>query len=374
MKQLSGFLIVALFALLTMAAWGWANRPTPEPAWPRTIQGFAFQPYQKDQDAIAGSQSVLPSRGMCGCAIRNWQSMSTSSPCTCCPTGKASMSISRWTTSSTRWSCSKQRSLTSRSSSAKSAGHQTAAPAAAVASQANQALFLRRFLTAPSRSIYEYFVMEAFDQPWKAENEGGVGAYWGVYDVDRNQKFEFAEPIVRTPGWQVLAAISISTGVIMLGIFYINSKALRTKGYGLIAVVVYATATVLVWIVYDYSQQYLTITSTMVGILLVVGMLGVIAMLLTEAHEWAEAHWYMTRRRQLKPTQLVRTRCRKCLVHVPAYNEPAGMLIETLDALAKLDYPDFEVLVIDNNTRDEAVWRPVEIHCAKLGARFRSST
>ncbi|MBV8342598.1 MAG: glycosyltransferase, partial [Gammaproteobacteria bacterium] len=32
---------------------------------------------------------------------------------------------------------------------------------------------------------------------------------------------------------------------------------------------------------------------------------------------------------------------------------------------------DFEVLVIDNNTRDENVWRPVEAHCASLGARFR---
>ncbi len=38
---------------------------------------------------------------------------------------------------------------------------------------------------------------------------------------------------------------------------------------------------------------------------------------------------------------------------MPAYNEPPDMLIETLDALARLDYPDFEVLVIDNNTRDE---------------------
>jgi cellulose synthase/poly-beta-1,6-N-acetylglucosamine synthase-like glycosyltransferase len=47
------------------------------------------------------------------------------------------------------------------------------------------------------------------------------------------------------------------------------------------------------------------------------------------------------------------------------------MLIETIDALARLDYPDYEVLVIDNNTKDEAVWRPVEAHCAKLGARFR---
>jgi len=57
-------------------------------------------------------------------------------------------------------------------------------------------------------------------------------------------------------------------------------------------------------------------------------------------------------------------------LHVPAYNEPPEMVIETLDALSRLDYPDFEVLLIDNNTRDEALWRPVEAHCAKLGFRF----
>ena len=242
---------------------------------------------------------------------------------------------------------------------------------AAVASEANEALFLRRFLHRADELNYDYFLMEAFDQPWKAENEGGVGAYWGVYDVERNPKFSFAEPIVRVPGWEVLAAISILTSVIMLAIFGINSKALKTKGYGLMALVASVTATVLVWIIYDYSQQYLTITSTIVGILLMIGMLGVVTILLTEAHEWAEAHWYTTRRRQLKPTQLVMTRTPKVSIHVPAYNEPADMMIETLDALAKLDYPDFEVLVIDNNTRDEAVWRPVQIHCEKLGARFR---
>ena len=58
-------------------------------------------------------------------------------------------------------------------------------------------------------------------------------------------------------------------------------------------------------------------------------------------------------------------------MHVPAYNEPPDMLIETLDALARLDYPNFEVIVIDNNTRDEAIWRPVEAHCRRLGERFR---
>ncbi|CAN5650358.1 hypothetical protein BH23ACI1_BH23ACI1_30620 [soil metagenome] len=61
----------------------------------------------------------------------------------------------------------------------------------------------------------------------------------------------------------------------------------------------------------------------------------------------------------------------KVSLHVPTHNEPAELVTQTLDALAQLDYPDFEVLVIDNNTDDEAVWRPVEAHCRQLGPRFR---
>ncbi len=58
-------------------------------------------------------------------------------------------------------------------------------------------------------------------------------------------------------------------------------------------------------------------------------------------------------------------------LHVPTHNEPPEMVVETLDALARLDYPAFEVLVIDNNTAEEDLWRPVEEHCRRLGPRFR---
>jgi len=59
MKKLSGFLIVVLFAMLTVAAWGYANRPTAEPELPRVINGFAFQPYQKDQNALTGDDPTV---------------------------------------------------------------------------------------------------------------------------------------------------------------------------------------------------------------------------------------------------------------------------------------------------------------------------
>jgi exo-beta-1,3-glucanase (GH17 family)/cellulose synthase/poly-beta-1,6-N-acetylglucosamine synthase-like glycosyltransferase len=241
----------------------------------------------------------------------------------------------------------------------------------ATASLADEALFLRRFLNVAEQHGYRYYVMEAFDQPWKARDEGGVGAYWGIYDVNRQQKFEFVAPIVRIPEWHLLAITSVVLAALVLALFFVNSGQLRTRGRTLLAVVVYAAATAAVWIIYDYTHQYLTPTTIAVGALLVLGMLGVIAVLFAEAHEWAEAHWISAHPRLLDPARIAVGNLPKVSVHVPAYNEPPGMLIETLDALARLDYPDFEVLVIDNNTRDEAVWRPVEAHCAQLGERFR---
>ncbi|MBI2486970.1 MAG: glycosyltransferase [Deltaproteobacteria bacterium] len=61
----------------------------------------------------------------------------------------------------------------------------------------------------------------------------------------------------------------------------------------------------------------------------------------------------------------------KVSLHVPAYSEPPDMVIETLNTIANLRYPNFEVLVIDNNTKDANLWKPVEEHCHRLGERFR---
>lgn len=64
-------------------------------------------------------------------------------------------------------------------------------------------------------------------------------------------------------------------------------------------------------------------------------------------------------------------KCPKVSLHVPCYAEPPDVVIKTLDALSRLDYPNYEVLVIDNNTKDPALWKPLEAHCARLGERFR---
>jgi cellulose synthase/poly-beta-1,6-N-acetylglucosamine synthase-like glycosyltransferase len=58
-------------------------------------------------------------------------------------------------------------------------------------------------------------------------------------------------------------------------------------------------------------------------------------------------------------------------LHLPAYDEPPEVVEGTLRALAALDYPAYEVLVIDNNTPEEKTWRPIEKLCLELGPRFR---
>jgi cellulose synthase/poly-beta-1,6-N-acetylglucosamine synthase-like glycosyltransferase len=58
-------------------------------------------------------------------------------------------------------------------------------------------------------------------------------------------------------------------------------------------------------------------------------------------------------------------------LHVPICSEPPDVVAKTLTALRDLDYEAFEVLVIDNNTRDDSLWKPVEQLCGELGPRFR---
>lgn len=239
------------------------------------------------------------------------------------------------------------------------------------ATQADQAIYLRTLVNTLNRQGYNYFVIEAYDQPWKASDEGSVGAYWGVFNAARQQKFNFEGPVVAIPQWRVLAVGSVVLAMLSLTLLLIDGSALRQRGRTFLTFIAFLCGSVLVWIGYDYSQQYSTWFSLTVGFLLALGALGVFIVLLTEAHELAEAVWIHKRRREFLPVQADSAYRPKVSVHVPCYNEPPEMVKQTLNALAALDYPDYEVLIIDNNTKDPAVWEPIKAHCEMLGERFK---
>ena len=59
------------------------------------------------------------------------------------------------------------------------------------------------------------------------------------------------------------------------------------------------------------------------------------------------------------------------VLQVPMYNEPVELVGETLAALDRLDYPNYLVQAVDNNTSDPAVWQPIQQLCEQLGPRFQ---
>jgi cellulose synthase/poly-beta-1,6-N-acetylglucosamine synthase-like glycosyltransferase len=85
-------------------------------------------------------------------------------------------------------------------------------------------------------------------------------------------------------------------------------------------------------------------------------------------------HALFTHRQWRKPTgplpALQSPGAPKVSLHLCCYSEPPDMVIKSLDHLARLEYPNYEVLVCDNNTEDPALWRPLEAHCHRLNERL----
>ena len=94
--------------------------------------------------------------------------------------------------------------------------------------------------------------------------------------------------------------------------------------------------------------------------------------LLIESLEIAEIIWHRKTARTFEPLKPSPDfKYPKVSLHLPIHNEPPAMVRKTLEALARIDYPNLEVLVMDNNTKDPAIWQPVEEDCKRLGPKFR---
>jgi len=120
-------------------------------------------------------------------------------------------------------------------------------------------------------------------------------------------------------------------------------------------------------------NSHLGPASTVGGVLL--WLLEVFAAILSCAYLWeicdalGTEHW----RRRITPATPLNVPGRDLpmvSLHVPAHNEPPEMVIETLRSLLRLDYPRYEIILIDDNTDDESLWRPVEAWCARHGVKF----
>ena len=241
------------------------------------------------------------------------------------------------------------------------------------ASQINQAKYIRDFLNVATEERLDYSLIEAFDAPWKRAIEGTVGAHWGLWDVNLKPKFPMSGSIVESTRWLqgCLIASLIAFGPIQW--FVRRRRDLQFAGHLFYAALIQAVASILVWAVMAALAEKIIDGNTVTWVALIGAQVILLALLLVDGLELTEVLWTNKRHRPFEPIRdwVPPADAPKVSIHVPCYNEPPHMVIETLDALARLDYPNYEVLVIDNNTKDEAVWKPLEAHCAKLGPRFR---
>lgn len=240
----------------------------------------------------------------------------------------------------------------------------------AVASRINQADFLRRFFRIAQREHLDYFVMEAFDQPWKTSFEGRAAGYWGMLTLGRHLKWPLAGPVWEHPDWPRWAAPAIMAGVLFAGLLLWRRQDLRWPGKFLVAGTSELLAATLAAVIQAMATKYLSLPAAAVWSVLIGGQALLLFLVLADSFAIAETLYSPRLRRRYVPLP-ADTSLPKVSLHVPVCNEPPQMVRQTLDALAGLDYPDFEVLVIDNNTMDPALWEPIAEHCARLGPRFR---
>jgi exo-beta-1,3-glucanase (GH17 family)/cellulose synthase/poly-beta-1,6-N-acetylglucosamine synthase-like glycosyltransferase len=239
-----------------------------------------------------------------------------------------------------------------------------------------QASVLRNFVTRAEAIGMEYNIVEAIDQPWKFF-EGGVGPYWGILDASREPKFAWTGPIVNENYWK-LAAIALLVGILMsLPILRIDRPTVMqalvlsaaANGVGAWAATVFAY----------WAGHYFVFGSAFaltLGLILLVPLILIAMARIDEIAAIAFGHG--PRRLIAKSTEPMAPATigdaiafPKVSIHIPAYFEPVEMLKQTLDAVSRLDYPNFECVCIINNTPDPEFWQPIQDHCRALGERFK---
>jgi len=233
-----------------------------------------------------------------------------------------------------------------------------------------QAKVLREFIVEAERLGVPYNIIEAIDQPWKTD-EGSVGPYWGMLNASGEFKFPLAG-IATDPSFTLRAILGIGLGV-LIGIVALRQRqATFMEAFMFMLAAQVLAAGMSLALLYPV-ENYLSAGSAVAWLIGMLLMLPLTAITLIKAGEVSEVVFGRAPRRliALPSGAPGPDRCLKVSVQIPAYREAPDMLIETLNSVAALDYPDFEVLVIVNNTPEPEFWVPIEAHCAQLGERFK---
>jgi len=125
----------------------------------------------------------------------------------------------------------------------------------ALPSSVNQAIFTRGFVKMAEENGWKYNFIEAFDQPWKRDNEGAVGGYWGLFDADRMDKHVLHGFVSNFPNalWLFLGSFLLT----LVGLFYLlDEEVCSCKKSPHIFLTLFGGSIALVW----QANSYLLIS------------------------------------------------------------------------------------------------------------------
>jgi cellulose synthase/poly-beta-1,6-N-acetylglucosamine synthase-like glycosyltransferase/exo-beta-1,3-glucanase (GH17 family) len=239
----------------------------------------------------------------------------------------------------------------------------------AVPDPISQAVLLRDFVARANAAGIDYNIVEAIDQPQKLF-EGNVGPYWGIFDASLRPKFAWTGPITDADYWNA-AVLAVLVGL-LLSITILALPGATVSQATLLAaadhVVGHWCACVLV-----YWQGHYLLHGEVITFAIALPLLGLLAPIVrSRVNEMATVALGREPARLLGVTSPDPSANTPMVsIHIPAYREPPEMLLRTIDSVARLDYPDFECVVVINNTPDPAFWQPIEARCRDLGPRFK---
>ncbi len=174
----------------------------------------------------------------------------------------------------------------------------------ATASVSNQATFLREFLNRADAEKVNYYIVEAFDQPWKKSIEGSAGAYWGIFNADRQAKYPMDGEVLTMPSWRNWATGAAAFSMVLMGLFLFTRTTLKLPGVVFFGLIANLAVSVIFWSASTGAQQYQTKLSVLfLGLMLLMQIMAVV-ILLIEALEIAEVIWHKKRQLSLSSPPL----------------------------------------------------------------------
>ena len=180
--------------------------------------------------------------------------------------------------------------------------------------------------------------------------------------------------------WRALAALGLAfatglaslanasftpfaVGVVIAVVTLVEPRRWYVVGAGFFASLLVATVAYTVYLARATLLLASDPPSLAVGLVLLVLEFGAMGLILGSAFEMIDA---LCAPRDEPVGPPLPDRWPVVCLQVPTYNEPPELVIETVRSLVAIAYPALRVQVIDNNTTDEALWRPVEAECARL--------